>query len=149
MRRTRATAGLAAAACLAALGCRGGGEPAAGQAPAAAPAEATTTPRSCAALELTPLRVVRLDEPQHRLFTVAPVATEAQVLARVHDLETCFGFTEWGDRWHLSVFSDAALARYKDDPQVADAVADGRWARAYLTEYDATTRRLTRRPAGR
>jgi len=141
--------GLAAAACLAAIGCAGG-EPGAHQSPthAEAAVEATTSPRSCASLELTPLRVVRIDDRQRRLFAAAG-APGAQLEARVHDLETCFGFTEWAGRWSLSVFTDPTLARYKDDPQVTEAVKDGRWARAYVAEYDSASRKMTRDPAGR
>ena len=47
------------------------------------------------------------------------------------------------------MYTDAALARYKDDPQVEAAVKDGRWARAYLAEYDAATKKLTHDPGGR
>lgn len=110
-------------------------------------AGAATSPRSCLRLDLAPLKIVRVDEPQRRLFVSAAAGT-APLDARIRDLESCFGFTEWAGRWSLSVFADAALARYKDDPQVEGAVKDGRWARAYLAEYDAATKKTTRNPAG-
>jgi hypothetical protein len=113
-----------------------------------APAEATAAPRSCFRLDLTPLKLVRVDEPQRRLFVTAPDGAATPIAARVRDLESCFGFTGWSGRWSLSVFTDAALARYKDDPQVADAVKDGRWAQAYVAEYSAATKKTTRNPGG-
>ena len=139
--------GAALGALLLVAGCARGGAPEPEAAPPP-PAPAATSPRTCARLELTPLRVVRIDEPQHRLFVAGTDATGAQIAARIQDLETCFGFTEWAERWSLSVFTDAALARYKDDPQVADAVRDGRWARAYVAEYSAAAKTLTRNPGG-
>jgi hypothetical protein len=146
----RASGAWGLAATLAAVGCSRAGdapaEPPAGTAPAAA--EATTPARSCVRLDLTPLKVVRVDEPQRRLFVVAPDIADTPLAARVRDLESCFDFTDWAGRWSLSVFTDDALARYKDDPLVEGAVRDGRWARAYLAEYEAATKRLTRNPAG-
>lgn len=142
MRRTLAA--VAAVACALAIACTRTEPPAADE---PAPAEATPSPRSCFRLDLAPLKVVRVDEPQRRLFVVAPDAADAPIAARVHDLESCFGFTDWSGRWSLSVFTDAALARYKDDPQVAGAVQDGRWAKAYVAEYSAATRKITAYPA--
>lgn len=40
------------------------------------------------------------------------------------------------------------MAVYKGDPSVAPAMADGRWALAYVAEYDAASKQMTRRPAG-
>src|SRR5437868_4358846 len=130
---------LAAAACALAVGCARGGEPQAERAPPAphARVEATTAPRNCVLIELTPLKVVRIDEPQRRLFVVAADGQEGAIVARIRDLDACFNLTEWSGRWSLSVFTDAALARYKDDPKVAAAVSDGRWSRAYRVEYRA------------
>ena len=136
------------AACVAAAGCVQGTPPPPEQSPAApVVAEATTAARSCLRLDLAPLKVVRVDEPQRRLFVVAADAAETPIAARVRDLDSCFELTDWAGRWSLSVFTDAALARYKDDDQVAEAVKDGRWARAYVAEYSATTKQLTRNPA--
>ena len=135
---------LAAVACALAAGCARSETPPADEPP---PAEATASPRSCFRLDLTPLKIARVDEPQRRLFVVAPDAADGPIAARVHDLESCFGFTDWSGRWSLSVFTDAALARYKDDPLVAGAVRDGRWARAYVAEFSAATRKTTRNPA--
>ena len=142
---------LAAVACALAIGCARTDDskpadtatvPAADQ-----PAEEAVAPRTCALIELTPLRVARIDESQRRLFLVAADPGEDAILARIHDLDACYALTEWSGRWSLGVFGDAELARYKDDPKVEAAVADGRWARAYTAEYDAATRRLTRKPA--
>jgi len=141
--RRRLLAVCAAASALT-IGCARSEPPAADAPPSS---EAATPARSCFRLDLTPLKVVRVDEPQRRLFVVAPDAADAPIAARVHDLESCFGFTDWSGRWSLSVFTDAALARYKDDPQVAGAVKDGRWARAYVAEYSAATKKTTRNPA--
>jgi len=142
---------LAAAMCALAIGCARANEPKRTETgnvpPAEQPAEATVAPRTCALIELTPLRVARIDEPQRRLFLVGTDAGEGTTLARIHDLDACYALTDWAGRWSLGVFDDAGLARYKDDPKVETAVADGRWARAYTAEYDAATRRLTRRPA--
>jgi hypothetical protein len=133
-----------------ATGCARGGEPPPEQAPAAPlVAEAATSPSSCVRLDLTPLKVVRTDEAQRRVFVVALDAAEKPLAARIRDLESCFDFTGWAGRWHLSVFSDEAVAGYKDDPRLAAAVADGRWAKAYVAEYDAASKRVTRSPAGR
>jgi hypothetical protein len=139
------TSGVVAAACALAIGCARQESPAADE----PPSEATTQARSCLRLDLTPLEIARVDEPQRRLFVVAPDAAEDPIAARIHDLESCFGFTDWSGRWSLSVFTDAALARYKDDPQVEAAVKDGRWEKAYLAEYDAASKTLTRNPGGR
>jgi hypothetical protein len=136
----------AAVAWVLAIGCVRQEAPAADEPP---PPEATTQPRSCLRLDLTPLAIARVDEPQRRVFVVAPDAADGPIAARIRDLESCFGFTDWNGRWSLSVFTDAALARYKDDPQVEAAVKDGRWARAYLAEYDAASKKLTRNPGGR
>ena len=134
----------AAAVAALALGCGRPEAPAADEPP---PPEATTQARSCLRLDLTPLEIARVDEPQRRLFVVAPDVAEGPIAARIRDLESCFGFTDWSGRWSLSVFTDAALARYKDDPQVEAAVKDGRWAKAYLAEYDAEDKRLRLNPA--
>ena len=131
------------AACAVAIGCSRQTPPPSEDAP---PPEATTTARSCLRLDLTPLKIARVDEPQRRLFVVAPEAADGPIAARIRDLESCFGFTDWNGRWSLSVFSDAALARYKDDPEVEAAVKEGRWAKAYLAEYDAAARKLSRPP---
>ena len=140
---------VAAAACLAAMGCGRNGEPATAQAPAppSAVVEVTTPPRNCIRLDLSPLKVVRVDEPQRRLFAAAPGTDERPLTARIRDLESCFELTEWAGRWHLSVFTDGDLAGYKDEPRLASAVADGRWARAYVAEYTAESKTLTRNPA--
>jgi hypothetical protein len=137
-----------AVACLAAVGCGRAAEPVPEPAEAAAPPEATTSPRSCLRLELAPLTLVRADEPQRRLFVATAHAGDGPLTARIRDLESCFAFTEWAGRWSLSVFTDPALARYKDDPQVDAAVKDGRWARAYLLEYSAASKQITRKPGG-
>jgi hypothetical protein len=137
---------VAAAACTLVIGCVRQEAPAADEPP---PPEATTQARSCLRLDLAPLAIARVDEPQRRLFVVAPDAAEGPIAARIRDLESCFGFTDWSGRWSLSVFTDAALARYKDDPQVEAAVKDGRWSKAYLAEYDAASKTLTRNPGGR
>lgn len=135
-------------AALAATGCARGAEPPPEQAPTpAAVTEATTPARNCFRLDLSPLTVVRVDEPQRRLFVVAPDAADKPLAARVRDLESCFELTDWAGRWSLSVFTDEALARYKDDPLVADAVRNGRWARAYVAEYSASGKKMTRNPA--
>ena len=140
---------MVAGAALATIGCAGGAAPPAEQPPAPPVAvEARTSPRNCARLDLTPLKVLRVDEPQRRLFVLAPDDADKPLAARVRDLESCFDFTDWAGRWSLSVFTDEALARYKDDPLVADAVRNGRWARAYVAEFDAATKTLTRSPAG-
>ena len=135
---------LVAAAGALAIGCTSQDPPPASEPP---PPEATTQARSCLRLDLTPLEIARVDEPQRRLFVVAPDAAEGPIAARIRDLESCFGFTDWSGRWTLSVFTDAALARYKDDAQVEAAVKDGRWARAYVAEYDAASQKLRRNPA--
>lgn len=141
---------LVVAASVVATGCGadGGEPPAPAPAPLAASDEIRTSPRNCIQLELAPLKVVRADEGQRRLFVVAAAADERPLAARIRDLESCFELTDWAGRWSLSVFADESLARYKDDPQVADAVKDGRWSRAYVAEFDAGTKRLTRNPAG-
>ena len=145
MRSEASRRSVVAVACALAIGCARQDAPAADEPP---PPEATTQARSCLRLDLTPLEIARVDEPQRRLFVVAPDAAEGPLTARIRDLEACFGFTGWSGRWTLSVFTDAALARYKDDPQVEAAVMDGRWARAYVAEYDASSKTLTRHPAG-
>jgi hypothetical protein len=132
------------AACALAIGCTSPDAPPANEAP---PPEARTEARSCLRLDLAPLTIVRVDESQRRLFVVTSDEADAPIAARIRDLESCFGFTDWNGRWRLSLHSDAALARYKDDPQVEAAVKDGRWAKAYLAEYDAATKMLTRHPA--
>jgi hypothetical protein len=142
MRRTIAALALAAMA-----GCARAKEPPAAARTEPPAAETTTAPRSCFRLDLAPLRLVRVDEPQRRLFVVASDAAAAPIAARIRDLDACFDLTDWGGRWSLSVFTDATLARYKDDPQVEGAVKDGRWAKAYLAEYDAATKTTTRNPA--
>ena len=134
----------AAAACALAIGCTSQDAPPANEPP---PPEARTDARSCLRLDLTPLTIARVDEPQRRLFAVTSDQADAPIAARIRDLESCFGFTDWNESWSLSVYTDAALARYKDDPQVEAAVKDGRWARAYVAEYDAATRKLLRHPA--
>ena len=135
----------AATACALAIGCTNQEPPPANEPP---PPEAKTAARSCLRLDLTPMTIARVDEPQRRLFVVTSDAAEAPIAARIRDLESCFGFTEWSGRWSLSVYTDPALARYKDDPQVEAALKDGRWAKAYVAEYDAATKKLTRNPAG-
>ena len=129
-------------------GCTRRDEPPPDPAPPPAAVDAKASPRSCVLIELTPLRLVRLDEPQRRLFVVTTDAGETPLAARIRDLEACFALTEWAGRWSVSVFTDEALARYKDDPKVASAVADGRWARAYVAEYQAASKTITRDPAG-
>jgi hypothetical protein len=137
------------AAVLLLTGCARGSEPPPDATASAPPAaEAATSPRSCLRLELAPLTIVRVDEPQRRLFVVTTDAGETPVAARIHDLESCFDFTDGAGRWSLSVFTDAALARYKDDAEVESAVKDGRWSKAYVAEYSASTKKTTRNPAG-
>jgi hypothetical protein len=103
----------------------------------------------CGGSDLTPLRTVRVDDGQRRFFAVgAPGVTDGQIGQAVARLEECTAGTAWAGRWRLSVFIDAAMAVYKDDPSVAPAMADGRWAKAYVAEYDAARKQLTRNPAG-
>jgi hypothetical protein len=125
------------------------GDPEPQSEPAPGGAEGRTPPRNCVRIDLTPLKVVRVDEPQRRLFVVTPDAGERPLAARIGDLESCFDLTDWAGRWHMSVFTDESLAGYKDQSELAAAVADGRWARAYVAEYDAATRNLARHPAGK
>jgi hypothetical protein len=146
MRRPLAALALAALTLALMSGCARGKEPPPAEAEPAV-AEATTSPRSCLRLDLAPLKVVRVDEPQRRLFVTVADGAERPIAARVRDLEACFDFTDWAGRWSVSVFTDAALARYKDDPVVEAAVRDGRWARAYLLEYSAATKQTTHNPA--
>ena len=133
-------------ACALAIGCARQEPQPANEPP---PPEASTEARSCLRLDLTPLTIARVDEPQRRLFVVTSDAADGPIAARIRDLESCFGFTDWSGRWSLSVYTDAALARYKDDPQVEAAVKDGSWAKAYLAEYEAASKKLTRNPGGR
>jgi hypothetical protein len=140
MRRVAA----AAAAALLAAGCGAerGDEP---SSPPVAPAPGAP----CAGRDLSPLRIVRVDDGQRRFFIVAPSGvTDGQIGQAAAVLEACTDGTAWADGWRLSVFTDAAMAVYKDDPSVAPAMADGRWAKAYVAEYDAARKQLTRRPVG-
>jgi len=119
--------------------------------PAARPvATAAPAPRApCAGRDLTPLRVVRVDDSQRRFFAVAMAGvSDGQIGQAVAVLEACTAGTAWAGRWRLSVFSDEAMAVYKDAPSVAPAMADGRWALAYVAEYDAASKQMTRSPAG-
>jgi hypothetical protein len=137
----------AAAAVVLAAGCGAerGDEPS--SRPVATVAPAPGAP--CEGRDLTPLRIVREDDGQRRFFTVAaPGVTDGQIGQAVAVLEACTDGTAWAGGWRLSVFTDAAMAVYKDDPSVAPAMADGRWANAYVAEYDAARKRLIRNPAG-
>ena len=136
---------VAAAAIVLAAGCSA--EPA--DMPARPVATAPAPGAPCTSSDLSPLRTVRVDDGQRRFFAVgAPGVTDGQIGQAVARLEECTAGTAWAGRWRLSVFTDAAMAVYKDDPSVAPAMADGRWAKAYVAEYDAARRKLTRRPAG-
>jgi hypothetical protein len=95
--------------------------------------------------------VVRIDAENQRLF-VAP--SEALLLSSdsveryLDDLAPAVSerFPTWGTDWSVSFFKSAELAAYKTDESVREAVRDGRWASAYLAEYDHGERKLVRDP---
>jgi hypothetical protein len=138
---------MAAAACLAVAGCTGGIDRQPPVPAATASLRANGIHGTCASIDLTPLRIVSIDERQQRLFVVAKGAAESQLIARIHDLHACLDATDWAARWSLSIFTLASMAAYKDDPRVGPAVRNGQWANAYAAEYDAATTRLTMHPA--
>lgn len=101
----------------------------------------------CAAIDLSPMKLVRIDASQMRLFVAAATMTSDQIVDRARRLESCFLSTAWNGKWSLSVFSNAGLAGYKDEPRLAPALADGRWATAYTAEFDAANHELVMQPA--
>lgn len=102
---------------------------------------------TCAAADLSPLKLVRIDQGQMRLFVAASPVTSDQIVRRVRELETCLLPTDWGKKWSLSVFSIEGLAGYKDEARLTSFVKDGRWAKGYTAEYDAASRVLVMQPA--
>lgn len=92
------------------------------------------------------MKIVRLDQSQMRLFVAASSVTSEQIVRRVRELDACFLRTDWEKKWSLSVFSDANLAGYKDEPRLASFLKDGRWAKGYTAEYDAARRELVMQP---
>ena len=96
-------------------------------------------------------RVVRFDDAGKRVFVSAQlkeIATARKARSFLQSLqqtvEKCR--PSWDKDWSVSVFSEATYAGYKDEPELQEFVKDGRWGRAYVGEYDRTSRKLTLNP---
>lgn len=111
---------------------------------------------SCAASckDAPPLNVVRMDEREqgfHRLFVQESPKIVEKVLSRQGAQRYADGVKswimackpDWGDKWGLSVFSDAKYAGYKDDKKIEQYLKDGTWPHQYLVEYDNSSGTLT------
>ena len=97
-------------------------------------------------------KIVRIDDRNERIFVIVRVdqinttAKAQKVLLTLQgSLRQCR--TDWGKDWAVSFFSDPKYAGYKSDDNMAAFVANGRWAKAYLAEYERLTQRLILNPA--
>jgi len=97
-------------------------------------------------------KIVRIDDRNERIFVIVRVdqinttAKAQKVLLTLQgSLKQCRA--DWGREWAVSFFSDAKYAGYKSDDNMAVFVANGRWSKAYLAEYERLTQRLILNPA--
>ena len=98
-----------------------------------------------------PDHIVRIDDRNERLFietTTTKVANFKAMRRMVSDAGTYIGkcHTKWGQGWSLSVFANKKYAGYKDEESIRKYVTSGEWEKAYLAEYDNTTKTLVRYP---
>ena len=91
---------------------------------------------------------VRLDEENVRIFVVCPDISEmndADITQLVVDI---FSRLEGlSDEYFISFFARDDIVGYKTDEKLADDVASGDWANAYLGEYYTHSHRITLWPA--
>ncbi len=96
------------------------------------------------------MNISRIDARSHRVF-VAPsteiltsMKSTKEYISRL-SVEIGRQYPEWSSQWIVSFFSDPRYATYKDE-QVQVAVEDGTWVKAYLAEYDNTTKIIVMAP---
>lgn len=99
-------------------------------------------------------KIVRVDDRNERIFVIArddQINTTAKARKLLLPLQASLKQCRpgWGKEWAISFFSDAKYAGYKSDENMAAFVANGRWAKAYLGEYERQTQRLILNPAER
>ena len=94
-------------------------------------------------------RIVRVDENAHRLFVVAQVSEidtphKARAILVTFEQYVVQCYPKWGiDDWNVSFFTRKAYAGYKDEPAIAPYLANGRWARGYVGEYERKMNAVT------
>lgn len=93
------------------------------------------------------VKVVRIDEQNHRLFLAGKGITAEDIRQKLHIIEKCLVSLKWGDEWALSLFTQEKYAGYKDEPRILPYHEGNAWAKAYIFEYDHLTRRLMKNPA--
>jgi hypothetical protein len=96
-------------------------------------------------------QIVRFDDSAKRAFVVsAGLETRAAAKRSIRTLEMAIRHCrpEWENAWNASFFSRPKYAGYKTDAVVQKYVEDGTWGKAYLAEYDASSKRLTMWPLG-
>ncbi len=104
------------------------------------------SPKECVNNVLN-LKVVRVDERNHRFFLVSKQIKAKDILNNQSPLQKCFLGTEWQSDWSLSVFTDVKYAGYKDEERIAPFHKNNMWAKAYLFEYDKISGSLIESPA--
>lgn len=95
------------------------------------------------------LEIEKVDAQAHRMFiggqdSLDPEDADAEIKDLSAYVRKCY--PDWGNHWSLSFFRDRKLAGYKDEPQLASAVADGSWEKSYVAEYTNETGQLVLTP---
>jgi hypothetical protein len=92
--------------------------------------------------------VIRVDRLSKRLFLQGSeigVASQAKIASYLRKLDRAIEDCEpsWKAGWPVSFFTNPKLAGYKTDTALSEAVENGDWGRAYVAEYDRSTKVLT------
>ncbi len=88
-----------------------------------------------------------MDKKNHRYFVIQRETSMASDKELHSELSTCFAKTDWGNDWHISLFSEARFAGYKDEKKIIPLHKNNQWSKAYLAEYDGIMNSVTKQPA--
>lgn len=94
------------------------------------------------------MKVVRVDEKNHRIFAIPRPMAEEETVNRLRSSSECFSKSTWARDWSVSLFAHERYAGYKDEPHIIPYHKNNEWAKAYVGEFDGASKTFTRTPAG-
>lgn len=95
----------------------------------------------------TSMKVVRVDEKNHRIFAIPGPPIEEDAIHRLLTSSECFSKSAWAKDWSVSLFAHERYAGYKDEPHIIPYHKNNEWAKAYVGEFDGASNTFTRTPA--
>lgn len=93
------------------------------------------------------MTVAKIDEKNHRVFAIPKQHAEDAMVGQIHLAVGCFTNSSWSNDWSVSLFTSDKYAGYKDEPHIIPYHNDNEWAKAYLGEFDGSSKTYTSFPA--